>query len=31
MNKADVYYVSGTGNSLVLAKLVGLEDSQLRM
>jgi hypothetical protein len=31
MANAEVYYFSGTGNSLVLAKLVGGEDSQLGM
>jgi flavodoxin len=31
MGKAKVYYFSGTGNSRVLAKLVGREDSQLGM
>jgi len=29
--KTEVYYFSGTGNSLVLAKLVGRDDSQLGM
>jgi hypothetical protein len=31
MGKTEVYYFSGTGNSLVLAKLVGRDDSQLGM
>jgi flavodoxin len=31
MANAEVYYFSGTGNALVLAKLVGREDSQLGM
>jgi hypothetical protein len=31
MGKAEVYHFSGTGNSLVLAKLVGRDDSQLGM
>jgi len=31
MGNVEVYYFSGTGHPLVLAKLVGRDDSQLGM